>query len=226
MTESHSSFADLGRLLRYARDHHARIALATLCSILNKLFDIMPEILIGMAIDVVVRQEESFMSNFGLQEPFHQIVALGVLTILVWAFESLFEFLLLVLWRNTAQLLQHDLRLDAYGHLQDLDMAWFEDASTGNLVAILNDDVNQLERFLNSGANDLVQVAVTVVAVGAVFFYLSPPIALMAFTPIPLILIGAFWFQRRAQPLYADGAPAGGGSGLAPVQQYFRHCDD
>ncbi len=198
-----NSFADLGRLLRYARAHHGQIGLASLCSVLNKLFDIMPEILIGMAIDVVVRQEESFMAGFGLADPFHQIVALGVLTILVWGFESLFEFLLLVLWRNLAQKLQHDLRLDAYGHLQDLDMAWFEDASTGNLVAILNDDVNQLERFLNGGANDLIQVVVTVLSVGAVFFYLSPPIALMAFTPIPVILVGAFWFQRRAQPLYA-----------------------
>jgi len=203
MNSKPTSFADLRRLLRYARAHHGRIARATGCSVLNKLFDIMPEILIGMAIDVVVRQEESFMGGLGLTEPFHQILALGALTIAVWGFESLFEFLLLVLWRNTAQHVQHDLRLDAYGHLQDLDMAWFEDASTGNLVAILNDDVNQLERFLNGGANDLIQVVVTVVSVGAVFFYLSPAIALMAFTPIPLILIGAFWFQRRAQPLYA-----------------------
>ena len=204
MAERVSSFTDLARLLRYAKAHHGRIALATLCSVLNKLFDIMPEILIGMAIDVVVRQEESFLGAMGIAEPFHQILVLGGLTILVWGFESVFEFLLLVLWRNTAQKLQHDLRLDAYGHLQELDMAWFEDAQTGNLVAILNDDVNQLERFLDGGANALIQVVVTVVSVGGVFFYLSPTIALMAFTPIPLILIGAFWFQRRAQPLYAN----------------------
>ena len=170
---------------------------------MNKLFDIMPEILIGMAIDVVVRQEESFMATLGIAEPFHQMLALGALTILVWGFESLFEFALLVLWRNLAQNLQHDLRMDAYSHLQQLDLSWFEDASTGNLVSILSDDVNQLERFLNGGANDLIQVVVTVVSVGAVFFYLSPQIALMAFTPIPVIIIGAFWFQRRAQPLYA-----------------------
>jgi len=96
------------------------------------------------------------------------------------------------------------LRLDAYSHMQDLDMAWFEDASTGTLVAILNDDVNQLERFLDGGANDLIQVATSIIAVGAVFFYISPQIALMAFTPIPVIVLGAFWFQRRAQPLYAN----------------------
>jgi ATP-binding cassette, subfamily B, bacterial len=61
-----------------------------------------------------------------------------------------------------------------------------------------------LERFLNGGANDLIQVVTAVLVVGAVFFAISPTIALIAFTPIPLIVLGAFYFQRRAQPLYAD----------------------
>ena len=204
MNDTASSASVLLRLLRYARGYRNRIRLASLCSVLNKLFDVMPEILIGMAIDVVVRQEQSFLANFGILEPFNQMLFLGGLTIAVWAFESLFQFFLQVLWRNLSQSLQHDLRLDAYGHMQDLDMAWFEDASTGGLVAILNDDVNQLERFLDGGANALIQVATSVIAVGAVFFYISPQIALMAFTPVPVILLGAFWFQRKAQPLYAN----------------------
>ena len=204
MTETTSSTSVLLRLMRYARGYRNRIRLASLCSVLNKLFDVMPEILIGMAIDVVVRQDKSFLADFGILEPFNQMLFLGVLTIVVWAFESLFQFFLQILWRNLSQSLQHDLRLDAYGHVQNLDMAWFEDSSTGGLVAILNDDVNQLERFLDGGANALIQVATSVIAVGAVFFYVSPPIALMAFTPVPVILLGAFWFQRKAQPLYAN----------------------
>jgi ATP-binding cassette subfamily B protein len=204
MTDISSSASVLMRLLRYARGHRKTIRLASLCSVLNKLFDVMPEILIGMAIDVVVRQEQSFLADFGILEPFHQMLFLGVITIAVWALESLFQFFLQVLWRNLSQSLQHDLRLDAYGHMQDLDMAWFEDSSTGALVAILNDDVNQLERFLDGGANALIQVATSIIAVGAVFFYISPQIALMAFTPVPVIILGAFWFQRRAQPLYAN----------------------
>jgi ATP-binding cassette subfamily B protein len=204
MTEISSSASVLKRLVRYARPQRRQIWLASLCSVLNKLFDVMPEILIGMAIDVVVRQEGSFLANFGIQEPFHQMLFLGAATVVVWGFESLFQFFLQILWRNLSQTLQHDLRLDAYGHMQELDMAWFEDSSTGKLVAILNDDVNQLERFLDGGANALIQVVTSVVAVGSVFFYVSPQIALMAFTPVPVILLGAFWFQRRAQPLYAN----------------------
>ncbi len=199
-----TSFRALLRLLRYARGFRPRIVAATTCSILNKLFDVMPEILIGTAIDVVVRRQDSFVAQLGIPEPKWQLALLGGLTLLVWMLESLFEYLYLVLWRNLAQDLQHAMRLDAYEHLQRLDLAFFEDRSSGNLVTILNDDVNQLERFLNGGANNLIQVATTVLAVGAVFFALSPLIALIAFTPIPVIVLGAFYFQRRAQPLYAE----------------------
>jgi len=192
------------RLLRYATAFRRRILQATACSILNKLFDVMPEILIGMAIDVVVRQQDSFIAAVGVVDPRMQMLLLGGLTLAIWIGESVFEYLHLILWRNLAQDLQHALRIHAYRRVQDLDLAYFEDRSTGNLVSILNDDVNQLERFFNGGANNLIQVATTLVAVGAVFFVVSPLIAVVAFMPIPVIVVGAFYFQRRAMPLYAD----------------------
>lgn len=197
-----TSFAALRRLLRYAVGFRARIWLASICSVANKLFDVMPEILIGIAIDVVVRQEDSFLASLGIADPVTQMAVLGVMTLAIWVLESVFEYLHLVLWRNLAQDLQHEMRVDAYEHVQRLDLSYFEDRSSGNLVAILNDDVNQLERFLNGGANNLIQVATTLVAVGGVFFAVSPLIAIVAFTPIPVIVVGAFYFQRRAQPLY------------------------
>lgn len=199
-----SSFAAFARLLRYARGYRRQIVAATTCSIVNKLFDIAPEILIGIALDVVVNQEDSFVASLGITESLNQILVLGVLTFFIWAGESLFEYLYQILWRNLAQRLQSDLRQDAYEHVQKLDMGFFESRSSGQLVATMNDDVNQLERFLDGGANAMIQVLVTVIAVGAVFFVLSPLIAVLAFMPIPLIIWGAFYFQRKAGPLYAD----------------------
>ncbi|WP_090629745.1 ABC transporter ATP-binding protein [Nitrosomonas marina] len=199
-----SSFAALIRLLKYARGYRRHIIAATICSTINKLFDIAPEILIGVAIDVVVNQEQSFVAGLGFETAREQITILAILTFFIWAGESVFEYLYQILWRNLAQRLQSDLRQDAYEHAQRLDMSFFEARSSGQLVATMNDDVNQLERFLDGGANAMIQVLVTVVAVGAVFFVLSPLIALLAFTPIPLIIWGAFYFQRKAGPLYAD----------------------
>ena len=199
-----SSLAALLKLLRYASGHRTRILLAVCCSVINKIFDVMPEILIGIAIDVVVNQEQSFVASLGFASPESQIIALAILTFFVWAGESLFEYFLLILWRNLSQRLQSELRQEAYEHMQSQGMVYFENHNSGELISILNDDVNQLERFLDGGANDIIQTFVTVLLVGGVFLFLSPVIALLAFTTIPVIVYGAFYFLRRATPLYAD----------------------
>ena len=194
----------LRRLLAYTRDYRGWVSGATVCSVLNKLFDIAPEILIGMAVDVVVNRQDSLLARWGVSTLSQQLAWLGVATFLIWFLESLFEYLYSVLWRNLAQRVQHKLRLDAYRHLQRLPSVEVEKRSTGSLLSLLNDDVNQLERFLDGGANSLIQVVTSVLLVGATFFYLSPLVAALAFLPIPLILVGAFFFQRRLQPRYAE----------------------
>ena len=74
----------------------------------------------------------------------------------------------------------------------------------GDLLAIMNDDINQLERFLDKGANDILQVATTVVIVGAIFFVISWNVAIFAFLPIPIIIWGSFLYQRKLEPRYAE----------------------
>ncbi len=184
-------------------------------SVANKIMDLAPEILIGGAIDIVVRGEDSFLSWFGVTDVRAQFVVLGGLTFVVWGLESLFEYLQSVGWRNLAQSVQHELRIDAYAHIQDLDVAYFEDRSTGGLMAVLNDDVNQLERFLDVGSNELIQTATAVAGVGVVFFLLSPTIALLSIIPIPLLIWGSIKFTRLMAPRYkAVRDQAGNLSGL------------
>ncbi|MFC3193965.1 ABC transporter ATP-binding protein [Marinicella sediminis] len=194
----------LFKVLSYGKGFKGQAIWASICSVVNKLFDIAPEILIGIAIDVVINQEDSFVAALGITDPKQQLYLLGVMTFLIWAGESIFQYLYLRNWRELAQKIQHRFRVDCYGHIQKMDMRFFEDQSTGRLTAILNDDVNQLERFLNIGANDILQVVTSVVAVGAVFFLISTKLALLAFTPIPVIIFGAFYFQRKAEPRYAE----------------------
>jgi ATP-binding cassette, subfamily B, bacterial len=200
----------LRRLFRHARSRRADVLWASLYSALNKLFDVLPEVLIGIAVDVVVNRKASFLARFGIVPPEHQLIFLAVLTVLIWVFESLFEYLYALRWRNLAQDLQHDLRMEAYAHVQRLELGWFEDRRTGNLMSVLNDDINQMERFLNGGANDLIQIITGSVLVGAVFFALTTKIAFLALIPIPLIVYGAFWFQSRLAPRYARVREAAG----------------
>lgn len=143
------------------------------------------------------------LAGLGYPDPYNQFVILVGLTAVIWILESLFEYWFGVLWRNLAQSAQHELRMDAYAHIQNLEMQWFSGQTTGGLMAIMNDDVNQLERFLDQGANDLLQVGTTVIVVGAVMFLLAPEVAILAVLPIPIIVGGSFMFQRRIGVRYA-----------------------
>ncbi|MBU7582211.1 MAG: ABC transporter ATP-binding protein [Nostoc sp. TH1S01] len=194
----------LHRLLDYGHQYRKQIWLAIGCSILNKLFDLAPPGLIGVAVDVVVKQQDSIIAQLGVKDVFGQFLILSLLTVVIWILESVFEYAYAKLWRNLAQNIQHNLRLDAYNHLQELELAYFEERSTGGLMSILSDDINQLERFLDVGANDIIQVATTVVIIGGAFFILAPSVAWMAMSPMPFILWGSFAFQRLLAPRYAD----------------------
>lgn len=194
----------LQRLIHYGRGYRPLIWQATTCSILNKFFDLMPPILIGMAVDVVVQQQDSLIARFGVEGIFNQLLILSVLTVIIWAFESIFEYVYERLWRNLAQNIQHDLRLETYGHLQQLEMSFFEERSTGALLSILNDDINQLEHFLDIGANEIIQVTTTVVTISIAFIILAPSVAWMTMIPIPIIIWGSIAFQKLLAPKYAQ----------------------
>jgi len=219
----------LRRLFRHISPHRSTVRLAAFCSILNKIWDLAPPLLIGLAVDIVVEKEDSLLGDYGIIDPWHQMVFLSVLTFAIWGLESIFEYLFGILWRNLAQTVQHDLRLETFDHVQKQGMSWFDERRKGDLMAVLNDDINQLERFLDKGANDLLQVATTVIIVGAVFLVISWEIALLAIIPIPVIIWGSFRYQRSLEPRYAEVRAAAGSinsllendlSGMTTIQSF------
>ena len=224
----------LRQLWRHADRFRPRVVLATIFSVLNKICDIAPELLIGAAVDVVVGGGQSFIGRvFGVEDRSDQLTILAIITVIIWVLESLTDYIAEVLWRNLAQSIEHDMRMGAYAHVQELEMAYFEDRTSGGLMAVLNDDVNQLERFLDVGANQLVLIISNVVLVGLVFFVISPELAFLAFLPIPVIVIGSLLYQKRLEPRY-DAVRAAAGNiadtltnnlgGIATIKAF--HAED
>lgn len=203
----------LRELARYARGHRSRVVFASIMSVANKVFDVAPELLLGAAIDVVVKRDsgQSFVGRiFGVDDTFAQLSILVALTVAIWLLESVTEYVAVVTWRNLAQAIEHDARIDAFRHVQDLEMAYFEDRTSGGVMTVLNEDVNQLEHFLDYGPHKLIITAANVVFVGLTFVVISPTLALVAFVPIPLIIYGSLRYQHRLEPRYARVRAAAG----------------
>ena len=192
----------LRELFLYSQHQKTKTKRGIIFSVLNKVFDLAPPVLIGIAIDIVVEGSESFLSSFGFEDRRQQLIVLAILTFVIWGLESLFDYLSAVTWRGISQDIEHSLRTETFKNVLTLDMKYFENKSSGRLMAILNDDVNQLERFLDTGANKLIQTTTTVLVIGGTFLYISPIIALFAFIPIPVIIFGSFKFTSKIASRY------------------------
>ena len=82
----------LQRLLRYSRKYRREVWLASSCSVLNKLFDLAPPVLIGLAVDVVVQQQDSWLAGLGIPGVRSQFFVLAGLTAVTWGLESTFQY--------------------------------------------------------------------------------------------------------------------------------------
>lgn len=211
--------SSLQRLLRYSREFRPQYILGTVYAVLNKVFDVAPEILIGVAVDVVVKREKSFLAELGMESLRQQLVLLGAATVLIWGGESLFQYLYAVQWRGLAQALQHKARTDVYNHVQHLRMSELESRRQGELQTILTEDVNQLERFLNEGLVAIIHVVTSTILVCGVFFALSPVVAAFAMLPIPVIVIVAMWFQKGLAARYGAVRASAGRLGARLTSQ-------
>ncbi len=194
---------ELQRLFKYLGAYSGKMNFAISASVTNKILDLMPPIMIGWLVDSISGNTPKWIAEyFNLTTPLSIAIFFGVLIIVIFGVESFMEWLYKLGFMRLAQRVQHDLRLDAYKQMQSREIAYFEDNRTGNLMAMLNDDINQLERFLNTSFSEIIQLITLAFFASIWLFGVSWELTLIGFLPIPLIFIGSFYFQRLIGPYY------------------------
>jgi ATP-binding cassette subfamily B protein len=203
MQQNYEPQKPMTRLFQYLGLYSKQMNFAVGASVVNKILDLMPPIIVGWLIDSVNGNTPAWIADFfGINDVLGIALFFGVLIVIIFGIESFTEWLLKLGFMRLAQRVQHDLRMDAYKQLQSREIAYFENNRTGNLMSMLNDDINQLERFLNSSFNEIVQLVTMAFFASIWLFGVSWELTLIGFLPIPLIFIGSFYFQRMIGPYY------------------------
>ena len=192
----------LHRLLQYSHPYRNQFRRAFGLTIVNKSLDLAPPFLIALAVDIV--SGGTVLAFLGVAGIVPQIVLLGGLSVVIWAAESITEYLSKVEWLRFSHKLQRDLRLDAYNHIQYTEMAYLEDTSTGKLVSNLNNDINQIERFFEDGIAVFIGVGTTGAIMATAFILVAPTLAWITLAPIPVILWFASRYERDIDPLMTE----------------------
>ncbi len=195
----------MSRLFRYLKGYKKEVGVSVFATITNKLFDMMPPFLTAWLIDTVSGQVPAWIPKWtGFSDLWEVAIFISILTILIFGGESFFEWMFKRGFMRLAQKVQHDLRLDAYNKLQSREIAYFEEQRTGNLMSMLNNDVNQLERFLNGSFKEIIQLIVLVLVAGWALFSYSWQLGAISMASIPFIIWGSFLYQRAIEPHYQN----------------------
>lgn len=198
----------MGRLFRrYGSNNTFEYAVALIASVLARLLDLVPPVMLGVAIDAIFTDSRAF--NLG-PVPASWLPATQegqfVLTVAIiagsFALGAIFHWMRNWGWNASSQNITHDIRVDTYNQMQRLGMEFFSDKQTGELMSILSNDVNQLERFLNDGLNSASRLIVMVIGVSVVLFTYNWQLALVALVPVPLIALFTYGFIAIIRPKY------------------------
>ena len=200
----------------YGRTHHFHIFCGIIGTLLGRFSGLLPAFFLGLAIDLVffdqgLPSSYIFSSQLKSLSPSSTLILFSGIIALSFFLGAISMWVGDRGWNAFAQEIQHTLRIDAYDSLQRLSMDFFEDSRTGELLSIINNDVNQLEDFLSTSFSDALRLVVMVIGVGFILFLLNPELTIVAMFPVPIIAILAYLFVRNIHPKYVSMRSSVGG---------------
>jgi ATP-binding cassette subfamily B protein len=197
----------------YGRENGVAFVVGVLSSVVARVLDLLPPILLGIAVDAIFEQQGQADQPYTLPlvpdawiPPTEQGQLYFTVGIVAFAFfgGAAFHYTRNWGWNSFAQHIQHDIRTDTYDKMQRLNMDFFADKQTGEMMSILSNDVNRLERFLNDGMNSAFRLGVMVVGIAGILLWINVQLALITLVIVPLLGAFTYKFIKTIQPKYAD----------------------
>jgi len=203
------------RLLRYLRPYRLRATMSVVLVILSSLTEIAGPAIIAISVDLFVK-------------PFHGAQPIGVSSRIAewlaahgWTLTPLqgidfaaglyfatlgLNFAVLytqmVMMNLMGQYIMYDLRKEIFGHLQKLDIQYFDRHPVGRLMTRVTTDVDALNEMFTAGFVAIFGDIFVLLGIVGVLFWMNWRMALVLFSITPLILLVSVWFRRGARVTY------------------------
>jgi ATP-binding cassette subfamily B protein len=195
---------------RFGYGNRRWFVVGVLASIGSRFFSLIPPVVLGVAIDALFAQDpkpytlplvptawlpktetSQFWFSIGLMG-----VALVGQALLIFARASTLNLF--------SHRVKHEARTATYQQMQRLDMDFFNEMQTGELMSILSNDTNRLERFLDNMMGEMIQLVVLMGGTAVILVALQPELAMVTLLVIPLSAVFTYWYMRLAEERYAD----------------------
>ena len=195
--------------MRYGHGNRKWFVTGLAASIGSRFLALVPPVVLGIAIDAIFRADQPFdlpgvpqgwlpeetMAQFWLAIAIMGVAMVG---------QALLNFVRMSSLNLFSHRVKHEVRTAAYQKMQRLDMGFFNEVKTGELLSILSNDTNRLEQFLDSMMGEAIQLGVMIGGTAAILFWLNWQLAFVTLIVVPLAAVFTLWFMRIAEERYTD----------------------
>ncbi|RQH01992.1 ABC transporter ATP-binding protein [Natrarchaeobius oligotrophus] len=198
----------LSRLfLEYAPGRLGWFSAGMAANFVARMASLVPPLLLGVAIDAIFLEAgpfelplvpDAWLPTEQLAQFWFAIAAIAGSFLAV----AVFTWLYGVTANMFAHGVMHAVRVDCFRQMQRLDMAFFDDKQTGEVMAVLNNDTQNLEMFLDNAVMNSARLLVMVGGIAAVLFYLNWQLAFVTLFAVPAMVAFTIWFMRVVEPRY------------------------
>lgn len=211
------------RLLGYLKPHKAQSALCLTLIAIEAMLMTLPAYAIGLAIDMVRNQGNARGSTAsGLEHVMTrltdalaplftslqsdlapttaQIFSYAALIMGIWLLRWLFAMLATYSVQKLGQRIVHDLRLDIYRHITEMDMGYFHKNPVGRLVNRTTFDTQSISQFFSDAFSQGLLDSLFIVFLIVMMLSLDVPLAFVLILALPMLLLAGMLYRQLARP--------------------------
>src|SRR4051812_26264260 len=177
-----------GRLLGFLRPYKRGVVISFALAALAMVATVAIPLFTGRAVDAIRTADRGDLKLYGAL-----IAGAGVLRLLLTVARRMIA-------GRVSLGIEYDLRTRFYGHLQTLELAFFDRQQTGQLMSRATVDLSSVRFFLGYGLIFMTQSALTILLAAAAMFAQDTVLAAISLTPVPFVVFIAARYGRRARP--------------------------
>lgn len=158
--------------------------------------------LVNLAAPRVLSMATGQISDGVTADTLARINKLAFLLLGLYLLRVIFRFLNNYLAHKAAWELVGDLRQRLYEKLQVMDLAFFQDKQTGDLMSRVVNDTREFELLYAHIIPEMFANIVTFVGVFVILITINPKLAILTCVPIPFILVSGIIFAKVVRPFF------------------------
>jgi ABC-type multidrug transport system fused ATPase/permease subunit len=198
--------ATFKRLLGFLRPYRRGLSISWILASLAMVMTVALPALTGRAVEAIDKGAHAAAHHDAALRAHERSTLLSIALVILAAVLIRWAF---TYWRRmiagrVSLGVEYDLRDRIYGHLQRLELGFFDHQQTGQLMSRGTVDLQAVRFFLGYGLVFILQSVLTIVLAGAVMIAVEPKLGLIALAPVPFVIVISYRYGRRARPAIGE----------------------